>query len=336
MSTLFSPTRSPPPPCPLPGVASSWRCCPDGRPPSGCGCSASSGRATSPSCCPTPFCSCTRRWSTPATRVGAAVAQVTQRAFRRGPPRLILGAAAWGACARGGQRRRLPCRPPAPADLLAAVRQGELCTWAKLSAIHCNCGIEATLDACIQQVGGAGLGRTRAALFARPPPGVAERRRPPSPGPPPHIAACASWAVGPCASPPAHPPTHTNATRRGVPCCSPRRQAVRTHTHTHTRAPPPAGVHLGAAGAAQGGGGANAPEEPHPQLDAPARGGRARQRWRARRQPQPGLAGRVRAPGACCPRAILRAHALLRSLGFHYVTTPAALPFPPLKKKHRS
>lgn len=32
------------------------------------------------------------------------------------------------------------------------MRQGELCTWAKLSAIHCNCGIEATLDACIQQV----------------------------------------------------------------------------------------------------------------------------------------------------------------------------------------
>ncbi|KAL4437758.1 hypothetical protein ABPG77_005670 [Micractinium sp. CCAP 211/92] len=41
---------------------------------------------------------------------------------------------------------------PSNADLLAAVRQGELCTWAKLSAIHCNCGIEATLDACIQQV----------------------------------------------------------------------------------------------------------------------------------------------------------------------------------------
>ncbi|KAL4443986.1 hypothetical protein ABPG75_011723 [Micractinium tetrahymenae] len=41
---------------------------------------------------------------------------------------------------------------PSNADLLAAVRQGELSTWAKLSAIHCNCGIEATLDACIQQV----------------------------------------------------------------------------------------------------------------------------------------------------------------------------------------
>jgi hypothetical protein len=45
------------------------------------------------------------------------------------------------------------------ADLLCAVRQGELSTWAKLSAIHCNCGIEATLDACIQQVGlGRGCG----------------------------------------------------------------------------------------------------------------------------------------------------------------------------------
>ncbi|KAI7844766.1 hypothetical protein COHA_001648 [Chlorella ohadii] len=41
---------------------------------------------------------------------------------------------------------------PSNADLLRAVRQGELCTWAKLSAIQCNCGIEATLDACIQQV----------------------------------------------------------------------------------------------------------------------------------------------------------------------------------------
>lgn len=41
---------------------------------------------------------------------------------------------------------------PSNADLLRAVREGELCTWAKLSAIHCNCGIEATLDACIQQV----------------------------------------------------------------------------------------------------------------------------------------------------------------------------------------
>ena len=43
--------------------------------------------------------------------------------------------------------------PPPRADLLRAVRQGELCTWAKLSAIQCNCGIESTLDACIQQVG---------------------------------------------------------------------------------------------------------------------------------------------------------------------------------------
>ncbi|KAI3427163.1 hypothetical protein D9Q98_007100 [Chlorella vulgaris] len=41
---------------------------------------------------------------------------------------------------------------PSNADLQRAVRQGELSTWAKLSAIQCNCGIEATLDACIQQV----------------------------------------------------------------------------------------------------------------------------------------------------------------------------------------
>ena len=32
------------------------------------------------------------------------------------------------------------------------MHEGELCTWAKLSAIHCNCGIESMLDACIQQV----------------------------------------------------------------------------------------------------------------------------------------------------------------------------------------
>ncbi|EFN56547.1 hypothetical protein CHLNCDRAFT_144196 [Chlorella variabilis] len=31
-------------------------------------------------------------------------------------------------------------------------RAGRLCTWGKLSAIQCNCGIESTLDACIQQV----------------------------------------------------------------------------------------------------------------------------------------------------------------------------------------
>eukprot|EP00887_Chlorella_sp_A99_P001278 scaffold14.g1278.t1 len=54
---------------------------------------------------------------------------------------------------------------PSQAGLMAAVRQlrasparmgatlqGELCAWAKLSAIQSNCGIEATLDACIQQV----------------------------------------------------------------------------------------------------------------------------------------------------------------------------------------
>jgi TAG lipase/steryl ester hydrolase/phospholipase A2/LPA acyltransferase len=41
---------------------------------------------------------------------------------------------------------------PSRSALLQAVRQGELSTWAKISAIQCNCGIEATLDACIQQV----------------------------------------------------------------------------------------------------------------------------------------------------------------------------------------
>ena len=48
------------------------------------------------------------------------------------------------------QGKLLPA-PHLPTDLLRAVRQGELCAWAKLSAIQCNCGIEATLDACIQQ-----------------------------------------------------------------------------------------------------------------------------------------------------------------------------------------
>ena len=37
-------------------------------------------------------------------------------------------------------------------DLLAIARAGELATWAKLSAIQSNCGIEVTLDACIQSV----------------------------------------------------------------------------------------------------------------------------------------------------------------------------------------
>jgi TAG lipase/steryl ester hydrolase/phospholipase A2/LPA acyltransferase len=41
---------------------------------------------------------------------------------------------------------------PSRSALLQAIRQGELSTWAKISAIQCNCGIEATLDACIQQV----------------------------------------------------------------------------------------------------------------------------------------------------------------------------------------
>ena len=43
---------------------------------------------------------------------------------------------------------------PRRGDLLQAIRQGELSTWAKLSAIQCNCGIEATLDSCIQLVSG--------------------------------------------------------------------------------------------------------------------------------------------------------------------------------------
>lgn len=43
---------------------------------------------------------------------------------------------------------------PRRGDLLQAVRQGETCTWAKLSAIQCNCGIESTLDSCIQLVAG--------------------------------------------------------------------------------------------------------------------------------------------------------------------------------------
>jgi TAG lipase/steryl ester hydrolase/phospholipase A2/LPA acyltransferase len=46
---------------------------------------------------------------------------------------------------------RAALAPPAHAALVAAVRQGELSTWAKLSAIQCNCGVEATLDACIQE-----------------------------------------------------------------------------------------------------------------------------------------------------------------------------------------
>ncbi|GAB4818468.1 hypothetical protein N2152v2_005514 [Parachlorella kessleri] len=41
---------------------------------------------------------------------------------------------------------------PSRAQLAAAARMGELCAWSKLSAIQCNCGIEVTLDACIQQV----------------------------------------------------------------------------------------------------------------------------------------------------------------------------------------
>lgn len=38
------------------------------------------------------------------------------------------------------------------ADLKYVVRQGELCTWAKMSAVQFNCGIEVTLDECLNQV----------------------------------------------------------------------------------------------------------------------------------------------------------------------------------------
>jgi TAG lipase/steryl ester hydrolase/phospholipase A2/LPA acyltransferase len=41
---------------------------------------------------------------------------------------------------------------PRAADLLAAARAGEAATWARLPAIQATCGVEATLDACIQQV----------------------------------------------------------------------------------------------------------------------------------------------------------------------------------------
>jgi len=41
---------------------------------------------------------------------------------------------------------------PTHAELVQAAHTGELSTWAKLSAIQCNCGIEATLDSCIQKV----------------------------------------------------------------------------------------------------------------------------------------------------------------------------------------
>jgi hypothetical protein len=41
---------------------------------------------------------------------------------------------------------------PTREDALVAARQGEVSTWAKLSAIQCNCGIESTMDECIQQL----------------------------------------------------------------------------------------------------------------------------------------------------------------------------------------
>lgn len=42
--------------------------------------------------------------------------------------------------------------PATQEDLRTVVRQGELCTWSKMSAVQCNCGIEVTLDACLRQV----------------------------------------------------------------------------------------------------------------------------------------------------------------------------------------
>lgn len=42
--------------------------------------------------------------------------------------------------------------PATQDDLRTVVRQGELCTWSKMSAVQCNCGIEVTLDACLRQV----------------------------------------------------------------------------------------------------------------------------------------------------------------------------------------
>ncbi|KAK9843908.1 hypothetical protein WJX84_008684 [Apatococcus fuscideae] len=41
---------------------------------------------------------------------------------------------------------------PSKEDLLQASRQGETATWAKLSAIHTNCGIEMMLDSCLTKL----------------------------------------------------------------------------------------------------------------------------------------------------------------------------------------
>lgn len=48
---------------------------------------------------------------------------------------------------------------PTPIDLRKAVMQGRRCTWAKLSAIQANCGIELMLDECVSE-----LNRRRKAL----------------------------------------------------------------------------------------------------------------------------------------------------------------------------
>ncbi|CAK9873240.1 unnamed protein product [Sphagnum jensenii] len=41
---------------------------------------------------------------------------------------------------------------PTPTDLRKAVMQGRRCTWAKLSAIQANCGIELMLDECVSEL----------------------------------------------------------------------------------------------------------------------------------------------------------------------------------------
>jgi TAG lipase/steryl ester hydrolase/phospholipase A2/LPA acyltransferase len=51
------------------------------------------------------------------------------------------------------------------ADLASSAREGERATWAKLSAIAANCGIEQTLDACMLKLSGAAA--TRKAASAR-------------------------------------------------------------------------------------------------------------------------------------------------------------------------
>lgn len=41
---------------------------------------------------------------------------------------------------------------PTQDDLLLAVRNGELATWERMSAIECNCTLEATLDTCLHSL----------------------------------------------------------------------------------------------------------------------------------------------------------------------------------------